>query len=403
MKRFGQALCALLLMVGAPALAAAPHQPAKRAPVTILVSIDGFRPDYRQRGVTPALDALAKRGISASMQPSFPSKTFPNHTTLVTGLVPDHNGIVANSMLDARKPGQKFTMQTEDPFWWGDSEPLWIAAEKAGIRTATAFWPGSNVPHDGVLPTDWLQFNQKLTDRQRVDAIIDWLRRPAGTRPAFLTLYFDEVDTAGHDFGPDSPEVTKAVANVDAAIARLQAELAGLHQPANMVVVADHGMAALAPERVVRLDQFTNPADYTLVEEGPFASFNAVPGHESQLEAAIAKAPAHVQCWPKAAIPARLHYGSHSRVPGYLCLADTGWMVMNAAPKKPIHGGTHGFDNAAPEMAALFVAAGPGIKRAGPLPGFANTSIEPLLRDLLHLPQGKNRDGSDAPFKGVLR
>lgn len=370
---------------------------------TILISIDGFRPDYLARGVTPNLNALAKGGVSASMRPSFPSKTFPNHTTLVTGLVPDRNGIVANTMFDARKPGEKFTMSTDDPFWWADSTPIWVDAEKAGIPTATMFWPGSNVPHDGIRPHDWMQFNQAISERQRVDVVVDWMRRPAKTRPAFVTAYFDLVDTAGHDFGPDSPEVTQAVAKVDQAIGDLRRKLAGLKIRANLVIVADHGMAGISADRVVRLDQFANPQDFALVEEGPFASFNAVPGHEAALEAALAKAPPHVQCWAKGQIPARFHYGAHPRVPAYLCLADTGWEVLAKAPKKPVKGGTHGYDNLAPEMAALFIANGPNIRTKGKIAPFDNTSVEPLLRRLIGLPQGKGRDGTLAPVAQALR
>jgi predicted AlkP superfamily pyrophosphatase or phosphodiesterase len=384
-----------------PCGAAAAHTPARK-PVTILVSIDGFRPDYRARGVTPNLDALAADGISAAMRPSFPSKTFPNHTTLVTGLVPDRNGIVANRMLDARRPGETFTMATEDPFWWADAEPVWIAAEKAGIRTAPLFWPGANIEHDGRRPSDWQQFSGKVSNRQRVDSVIDWLRRPAKTRPAFVTVYFDAVDTVGHVFGPDSAEVTKAVADVDTAIGQLRAGLQGLHQRANLVIVADHGMAAISDARTVRLDSFANPADYSVVEDGPFAALNPVAGHEATLAAALAKAPAHVQCWAKGEIPARLHYGHHPRVSAYLCLAETGWEILAKPPLHPITGGTHGYDNASPEMAALFIASGPAIKRLGTIPSFDNVDIEPLLRDLIGLPQGPDRDGNDAPFKAAL-
>ena len=389
----------LLVSFNAPAVA---RMPDKR-PVTILISIDGFRPDYLQRGVTPNLDALAKAGISASMRPSFPSKTFPNHTTLVTGLVPDHNGIVANTMYDDRRKGEKFTMATDDAFWWSDADPVWVDAEKAGIRTATMFWPGSNVDHAGVRPHDWVQFNQAISDRQRVDGVLDWLRRPADNRPALITTYFDLVDTAGHDFGPDSSEVTRAVGEVDTAIGRLRRGLAALGQRVNLVIVADHGMAGVSDARVVRLDRFADPADFVLVEDGPFASFNAVEGHEAALEAAIAKAPAHVQCWPKAQIPARFRYGGHPRVPAYLCLAETGWLVLGKEPKKATHGGTHGFDNQSREMAALFIATGPSIHARGALPAFDNVDVEPLIRDLIGLPPRMVRDGDDAVFRRALR
>ena len=221
------------------------------APVTILVSIDGFRADYLDRGVTPNLSALAAAGISSAMRPSYPSKTFPNHWTLVTGLRPDRTGIVANKFLDPARPDDTFTMASDDPFWWNAAEPIWVTAEKAGIRTATAFWPGSNVAWGGersrdwpnpvtggTRPEDWLQFNQAQSDRQRVDIVVDWLRRPAETRPRFVTLYFDEVDTAGHEYGPDDQRTTDAVANADKAIGRLRDEIAKLGQSVNFVIVA---------------------------------------------------------------------------------------------------------------------------------------------------------------------
>src|SRR3569623_1057237 len=138
-----------------PQMAAAPASAEARAPATILVSIDGFRPDYLDRGVTNNLKALAAGGISASMRPSYPSKTFNNHWTIVTGLRSDKNGIVANMILDTARPGETFTMQSDDPFWWNAAEPIWVTAEQAGIRTAPAFWPGSTVAWGGHRASEW--------------------------------------------------------------------------------------------------------------------------------------------------------------------------------------------------------------------------------------------------------
>lgn len=389
---------------------------AADAPVTILVSIDGFRPDYRMRGVTPNLDRLAANGVSAVMQPSFPSITFPNHWTLVTGKVPDHNGIVGNKMEDPRRPGETFTMATDDPFWWSQAEPIWVTAEKAGIRTATMFWPGANVgwggtpsPHghgqvDGATrPEDWQQFNQAVSPMQRVDAVIDWLRRPAATRPRFVTLYFDTVDTAGHGYGPSAPETTQAVATIDAQIGRLVDGLATLRQRANIVVVADHGMAATDTARTIAMDRVANPADYRLFDTGPFASLYPVPGHEAALETALLKSHPHMQCWRKGAIPPRFRYGTNPRIPPYLCLAETGWLILKTAPTDAIHGGAHGYDNRAPDMAALFIANGPAFVGGKTLARFDNTDVAPLLRDLIGLPAGTGLDGDDAPFRAVLR
>jgi len=400
-------------VASAPAPAAAPET---RAPVTILVSIDGFRADYLDRGVTPNLNTLAAAGISAAMRPSYPSKTFPNHWTLVTGLRPDRTGIVANKMLDATRPRDTFTMASDDPFWWNAAEPIWVTAEKAGIRTATELWPGSNVawggaraeqwPNDiagGTRPQDWTQFNQVLSDRQRVDTVIDWLRRPAATRPAFVTLYFDEVDTAGHRFGPGAQQTTDAVADADRAIGWLREGLAALGQPANLVIVADHGMAPIANDRVIVLDTFSNADDYDVVEDGVYASINPRPGKEAAVEKALLGPHGpHLTCYRKAEVPERFHYGRNPRVPAILCMPDDGWTVVVHPPKHDVTGGAHGYDNFAPDMLALFIATGPAIRPLGKLPTFDNVDVAPLLRDLIGLPAGRGLDGDDAPFRAAL-
>jgi predicted AlkP superfamily pyrophosphatase or phosphodiesterase len=313
----------------------------------------------------------------------------------VTGRVPDHNGIVGNKMKDPARPDETFDMKNDDPFWWNQAAPIWRDAELAGLRSATVFWPGSNVAWGGTKkdkkvtggtrPEDWLEYNKAVTGTQRINTVLDWMRRPAAIRPRLVTLYFDQVDSAGHDFGPDAPETRAAMQEVDRSIGELVAGLAALGQKANLVIVADHGMAATAPERVVWLKDIADPADFTLVEDGTFAAIAPVPGHEAALEAALAKPHDHLQCWPKAKIPARFRYGTNPRVEPWLCLADVGWLVFDKPPHK-VKGGNHGYDNAAPEMAALFIANGPAFRAAGKLPAFDNVDIAPLLRDLLSLP-----------------
>ncbi len=392
-------------------------QAEQRTPVTILVSIDGFRPDYLDRGLTPRLSALARDGVTGPMIPSFPSKTYPNHWTLVTGLVPDRHGIVGNTMEDAARPGETFTMATDDPFWWNAAEPLWVTAERAGVRSATMFWPGSNVgwggvvtkgknhdlPVGGARPSDWQQFSAALTGPQRVDAVIDWLRRPLAARPRFVTLYFDTVDTAGHDGGPDSAGLNAALADIDISIGRLVDELAALGQPANLVITSDHGMAATSSTRTVALDRMADPADYRVLEAGPYASLYPVPGHEAALARALTRPRPHVRCWRKADIPARLRYGANPRVPPWLCLADVGWLIQKTAPRQPFSGGNHGYDNQAVEMRALFLAHGPAFRSGMTVPPFANTEVAPLVRRLLGLPPGSGLDGDDAVLARGLR
>lgn len=400
----------------APPSAATSAAMEQRKPITILISLDGFRADYLDRGATPNLSRLASEGVSAAMRPSFPSKTFPNHWTLVTGLVPDRHGITANSIEDPARPGETFTMATDDPFWWNAAEPIWVTAERAGLRTATMFWPGANVawggtraekwPHDisgGTRPHDWQQYNEAVTPQQRVDAIIDWLRRPAATRPAFLTLYFEAVDTAGHQFGPDDERTTAAIAAVDRSIGDLLSGLDALGQPANLVVVADHGMAATASARTIALDQILPAADARIVEAGPYATLQPTPGREEAVATALRGPHPHMQCWRKEALPARFHYGRNPRIPAFLCLAEDGWTIAKTAPTGSFTGGNHGYDNDLPDMRALFVAHGPAFAGGRRLATFDNTAVAPLLRDLLGLPPGSGLDGDDRPFREVLR
>ncbi|MET3711012.1 putative AlkP superfamily pyrophosphatase or phosphodiesterase [Sphingomonas trueperi] len=410
------ALIAVLQACATPPVQAPPPPPAAveaRAPVTILISIDAFRADYLQRGVTPNLTRLAAQGITGPMRPSFPSKTFPNHWTLVTGMVPDHHGIVGNRMEDAAHPGETFTTASDAPYWWNAAAPIWVEAEKAGIRTGTVFWPGANVAWGsrvtrpdhgdyagGTRPRDWLQYNQAISDTQRVDTVLDWLRRPAASRPRFVTLYFDRVDVAGHEHGPDSPEVTQAAAAVDAQIGALVEGLAALRQPANLVIVSDHGMSETSDTRVIPLGL---PKDsYHLIEAGPFAALDPLPGKEALVEQALLRPHPHMECWRKADIPARFRYGTNPRIAALFCLAEPRWMIVERLPDAPFTRGEHGYDNRSADMAALFVAAGPAF-RHGTVAAFDNVDVTPLLRDLLGLPPKAGLDGDDAPFRPLLQ
>ena len=422
MRYFAAALALLaapLLQACAPALNAEPASasqsaPAEqRAPVTILVSIDGFHPSYLDRGITPTMSGLAQTGVRTAMRPSFPSKTFPNHWTLVTGLVPDHHGITANRMEDKSRPDEVFTMATLDPYWWNTAKPVWVEAEEAGIRSAAMFWPGSAVPWggtaqqfgavtDGVLPSDWQQFSMQVSNTQRVNAVLDWLRRPAEIRPEFVTLYFDTVDTAGHKGGPDSEELNAAVRDVDAHIAMLLEGLERLGQPANIVIVSDHGMAATSSDRVVVLDDVVDPSLYRLIDAGAFATFEPLPGQDGAFRAAILADHDHMTCWPKDAIPARYNYGTNDRIPPYFCLAETGWSITPKASEARWSGGNHGYDNFAPEMQAVFVASGPAFREGVTLPVVDNTAVAPLVRKLIGLPRSPQGDGPyDALFPAI--
>ncbi|OYU14779.1 MAG: alkaline phosphatase family protein [Alphaproteobacteria bacterium PA4] len=380
---------------------------AQAAPVpVILVSIDGFRPDYLDRNVTPHLNALAAAGTRATaMRPSWPSITFPNHYTLVTGLRPDRNGIVANTMEDPAIPGVRFSMANRDAVgdrrWWDQAEPIWVTAERAGLATATMFWPGSEAPVHGIRPRQWMVFDDKLPEPARVDQILAWATQPQP--PALMTLYFDSVDHAGHEAGPDAATTTDAVAAVDTQIGRLIDGLNTRGIAANIIVVSDHGMAATDPARVVRLDLLAPQTSYRAITAGSFATIAAAPGQEAALAKVLLAKHDHMQCWPKADVPKRLHYGRNARVPAFVCLAETGWLILPNLPTSEMkRGGAHGYDNLAPEMAATFVAAGPAFKPGTRLPAFDNVDVQPLLLRLLGL-KPMRTDGSIKGVAAALR
>lgn len=391
-----------LMLAGGLALGACSTTPPVAAvddgrPTVILIGVDGLRPDYLERGVSPTLSRLKAEGASGPMRPSFPSVTFPNHYTLVTGKHPDNHGIVGNNMVDAELG--RFSLgnaaAVTDRRWWDGAEPIWVTAEKAGLVTGTMFWPGSEAAIQGVRPTYWTKFDQSLPGDARVDQLLEWMDRPEAERPDFATVYFDIVDTAGHNHGPDGQETTAAVASVDASVARLIAGLQarGLADDAVLVVVSDHGMAATSPERVMYLDDLIDPEALQIIYSGAAVFLNPTPGREAEVAAALVKRHPNGECWTKATIPERLTLGRHPRVPAIVCAADPGWLFTTRARPVTREGGAHGYDNLAPEMAATFIAHGPRIARGVTVSDLDSVDVQPLLARLLGIeaPAGDGR------------
>lgn len=409
MKFLFRLLCCLALAFSA-GCATAPPAGMHDQPL-LLISIDAYRADYLQRHLTPTLAALAHDGVRAqAMQPSFPSLTFPNHYTLVTGLRPDHHGIINNTMYDPVLG--KFSLgnrqAVSDGRWWAQGTPLWETADAHGLRTATMFWPGSEADIHGRHPDYWKAYDGAITPAQRVDKILAWLDLPPAQRPRFLTLYFDAVDHAGHTYGPDSPQVDAALRETDLALTRLVDGLRqrGLFDRINLIVLADHGMAATPLDHSVLIEKQVSLDDVQVVSLGVLAGFNPKPGHDfAPIEAQLERPHPHMQCWDKTRVPARLHYGHNPRVPQLLCLAEVGWRITTADYLASHAGhvslGEHGYDNAAPQMQALFVAHGPAFRSGVTVPAFPNVDVYPLMAHLLDLPAQRN-DGDYAQVEDML-
>ena len=412
-RKFGIRLFVALIVLAVAACAPQTTRRTQSSPAyspLILISIDGYRADYIQRGLSPNLSMLASTGVRATaMRSAFPTLTFPNHYTLVTGLYPDHHGIINNRFYNP-VTGKKFVYKEHDtisdPDWWG-GEPLWVGVERQGKHAATMFWPGSDVAIDGVRPEHWRQFDGSISPDARVDQVLTWLDLPRDQRPNFVTLYFDQVDHAGHHAGPNSADVNAALGVVDSALGRLIDGLKqrGIYASTNIVVVSDHGMTATSDKRVVVLDNVVNIHDVKVVNAGVVAGLAAKPGHEAEIDNALLTKHEHMRCWKKSKIPARLHYGTNSRIPPIVCVANDGWIINTQAfmdrPNRHVSAGEHGYDNADPNMAALFVAHGPAFKRGIVVPEFDNVDVYPLLTHVLGIKPAPN-DGDYKTVENML-
>ncbi|MEO8478319.1 MAG: ectonucleotide pyrophosphatase/phosphodiesterase [Gemmatimonadota bacterium] len=383
-----------------------PRPDALGPPSIILISIDGFRADYLDRHVMPVLDSLAAAGVRARwMEPSFPSKTFPNHYTIVTGLRPDHHGIVANNIHDAQLGSFSMSNRAavQDARWWG-GEPIWVTAAKAGRTTSAMFWPGSEAPIEGIHATHWMPFDNAVSLAARVDSTLHWMDVPASERPAILTLYASPVDNAGHHIGPASPAISDSMRAVDAMLRRLVDGLHARHlgQAVNIIIVSDHGMAPTGPDRVIALDDYISLDDVVVNDWGPVTMLAPKPGKEQLVYNALKGAnPAFDVYWSRE-VPARFAFGTNPRIGSIVGIAAEGWTVTSRAGiDRVMPGGNHGFDNALPSMRAIFIASGPAFRRGAVVAPFANIHVYDLMAHILGLTPAPN-DGSLDSVRTVL-
>lgn len=353
---------------------------------TVIVSLDGFRWDYPQMYDTPFLDSLGRRGVRAVMRPSFPSKTFPNHYTLATGLVPDHHGIIANKFYDVAS-GRTFSIGDKvtgkDGSFYG-GEPIWLTARRQGVKVGVVYWPGSDVAIRGQYPDYYQDYAKKplLTFEQRFDEAERLLTLSDSLRPQLVMVYFEEPDYSGHVYGPASHETRRAVEELDSLLAGFYARLRALPGGGdiNFIVTSDHGMAPTSPQRIIRLSDYLQP-DWCerVLADLPTLIF-PMAGHEDDILKALEGAP-HLRVWRREDMPAYLRYGSNPNVAPIVALPDNGWLVSEDGRVKL---GNHGFDPTASNLCVPFRAEGPDFKHGYVRTElFDNTCIYPLLAHLL--------------------
>lgn len=407
---FRSGLLAIVLLASACATRP-PSKPVPQPATLLLISVDGLRPADVTHEQMPVLDALANANVRAEgMRPSYPSLTFPNHYTLVTGRRPNQHGIIHNSMEDADLG--EFRLSNRDAVgnggWWQGGAPVWTSVQRAGLRAATMFWPGSEAEIDGVRPWQWRTYDGEVSDADRVAQVLAWLRLPAAERPRFITLYFDVVDHVSHDQGPASAAARAARAGVDAALGQLLDGLraAGQLDATNLVVVSDHGFETVPPGQSITVEDMAPPEVAQAVSVGQVIGFAPRPGRVAEAERQLLGAHPQYRCWRKGELPAHWHYGSHPRIPAIVCQMAPGWDALFAKARatrlQQAHArGSHGYDPSLPSMRATFIAAGPDFRAGVRLPVFDNVDVYPLLMRLLALPPEHN-EGDITPLLPAL-
>jgi len=383
-----------------------PNTEAQQAkPYVVLVSLDGFRYDYARKYGAKHLLALAADGAVAGegMIPSYPSLTFPNHYTLVTGLYPEHHGIIANNFYDpVRKQRYSYSdpAASRDGSWYG-GEPLWVLAEKQGMRTACFFWPGSEAEIDGGRPTYYLKFDDRIPDEKRIDQVIAWLRLPPEQRPHFLTLYYSTVDHAGHQYGPDSPQTAAAVQHIDQLVGALWSELEQLHLPVDLIVVSDHGMEH-EQGPWIDLSRYADLQNFTTI--GSLLYPNSEAAAEKAYQELKIKTDTFT-VYRRNRVPAAMHYNSNPREGDPVVIANGPYAIrahvdVQDLPPDP---GVHGYDpRVLKSMRALFLAIGPDIRPHSTLEPFENVNLYPLVAKLLGL-EAPQVDGNLNVLSKILK
>ena len=376
---------------------------AKNDQVTVIISLDGFRWDYTQWYDTPFLDRMAEEGVEAALIPSYPSKTFPNHYTLATGLYPDHHGIIGNKFIN-RATGKKFSLSNRevkhDARYYG-GEPIWLTAQRQGLRTAVFYWPGSDVAVQGKYPDKYFNYDQepRLTFGQRIDGILKQLRRPEAKRPQLIMAYFEQPDHNGHVYGPQAKQTRIAVMEIDKLISNLYERIQKLpiSDNVNFIVVSDHGMTLTMPEKHINARQYLKKEWYYDIEGDAPANVYAREGCADSICLAL-QGVDHIRVWHRTEVPYYLHYGTNENVGDVVIDTELGWLFSD---KKAEYGGTHGYDPSYNDMHALFRAVGPAFKHIS-LPHFPNVDVYPLLCHLLGIEPAPN-DGSLNIVKRMLR
>ncbi|MCP4911758.1 MAG: alkaline phosphatase family protein [Oligoflexia bacterium] len=382
---------------------------AMKKPYVLMISIDGYRYDYTQMYNPKNISRFISEGTySKGLIPIFPSKTFPNHYSIVTGMRANKHGIVANKFWDTKrqalyKLGDSST--TQDGSWY-QGTPLWIAAENQGMISASFFWVGSDADIQGKHPTYYYNYDGRIDHDTRINQVVDWFKLPAEKRPHFVTLYFSDVDSAGHRYGPESVEVKDAIEKVDNSLGKLFAGLKELNLPINIIIVSDHGMQEIKPSKNIYLEDYIDVKNegIKIVGRGPH-SILYIKDKDLLKETyrKLRKAP-HMRVLKTNKLPKRYGYKGSPRTGDLVIDVEAGYYMYIEKPTRPGTGGTHGYDPAlVKNMRGIFYAKGPNLKPRGRIKAFENIHIYPMVMNLLGLEITEDIDGDPKVLRKLLK
>tara|TARA_B100001123_G_scaffold451078_1_gene626618 strand:- start:115 stop:1245 length:1131 start_codon:yes stop_codon:yes gene_type:complete len=374
----------------------------------VLVSFDGFRPDYLDRVNVPAFNHLSRQGtVAKGLMSVFPSITFSSHYSIATGLYPEHHGIVGNRFYDPdRKKDFNYrnTDDVQDGSWWR-GEPLWVTAELQGMVTASIFFPGTEAPIKNVRPTYWRPYDGSFSNQKRIQQVLTWLNSPENVRPHLITTYFSMVDRAGHREGPNSPAVDKSVAEADQLLGQLLdgIDLLPHKREIYVVVVSDHGMAQVDFDHTLTVSDFIDMTGVQAFPIGPGANLfvDDNQNHAITLRDTFNAKTDRARAFLRNEIPSHLHYRASNRIGDITIIPSSGTFVKLSAHSS-VPQGMHGWDPRMPEMHGIFLISGPNIPRNTIIPSFENIHIYPLLAHILELEIPTHIDGRLAVLQTML-
>lgn len=376
----------------------------------LLISIDGFMNEYLDRNETPNFDRFIEGGVKAEhLIPVFPTKTFPNHYSIATGLYVENHGIISNSFPDDSLGG-RFSYgppvdSPNDERWWG-GEPIWTTVELQGKTSATMFWPGSEASINGVRLTKWVDYDGSLDNYARIDSVMQWLDPAGDINADFATLYFSDVDSRGHSYGPNSPEVDEAVVEADSLLGYLLDKIAELNltDQLNVLIASDHGMAELSDDKVIFLDEMIDMNDVRVIDWTPVAMLQPEEGKKEDVYQTLKENEENYRVYKKEDLPREFAFTNHYRIPEIIMIADVSWTITSRGfyEQRGLIAGTHGYDHQAPEMATIFYASGPSLKQAETVPPFQAIHLYELMAYLLNVEPAQN-DGNFNEVRSLIR